>query len=332
VQGAVIRLATCHLTAADENAIGAPYTMALGGIVKPLILISLWFGAWPRWVDFYLETCRANPDVQWLIVTDQPPPESRPPNVRFLQMTFIEMRDRLAAATQLDLSAITAPYKLCDFKPAFGHAFEPEIAGYRSFGFADIDVFFGRIRQFYTDDVLSRYDIISASQSMVSGHFAVLRNTRRMRLSYRLIPGWRIRAPATKRFGLDEHPFRRVFKSHNRLLAAIQGLFWRTQFVEQHSSAEGKRSAAPSAWTWRDGRLLRDGEPEREYLYLHFMRWQSNRWRGDEAAPWPALGDRLVQMPWQEAMETGFSASASGIGRLTSLPDGQPPHTGTTAP
>ena len=34
----------------------------------------------------------------------------------------------------------------------------------------------------------------------------------------------------------------------------------------------------PGRWFWRDGRLMNERYQEREFLYLHFMNWKSDRW------------------------------------------------------
>ena len=47
------------------------------------------------------------------------------------------------------------PYKLCDLKPAYGHIHERDIAGYRFFGYGDIDIVYGQISDFYTGKLVS---------------------------------------------------------------------------------------------------------------------------------------------------------------------------------
>jgi len=298
--------------------------------LKRLILISTWFGPWPRWINFTMETCRWNPDIDWLLVTDQEPPENRPPNVRFVRMTLAQVLARIGEATELDLSHIDRAYKLCDLKPAYGHAFEAEIAGYASYGFADIDVFYGRIRHFYTDEVLRRYDVISTHELIVSGHLAVFRNTPRLRRSYRLIPKWRERAPNAASFTLDEGQYRRVFRAGSFALRAVQSLVWRCLFVERYSTwSNGKLKwwndrPWPETWLWKDGRLTNTQDGDREYLYLHAMPWHSNRYRPDGTdAPWVVLGDKLVRLPWREIARTGFVVSPEGLFPESELPEDQ---------
>ena len=44
------------------------------------------------------------------------------------------------------------------------------------------------------------------------------------------------------------------------------------------SSAADKRGCHPGFWFWKEGKLTNEKDGEREFLYLHFMRWQTNRW------------------------------------------------------
>lgn len=57
--------------------------------------------------------------------------------------------------------AIPNSYKLCDFKPTYGLIFSEYIAKYDFWGMGDIDVIYGNIRDFITEDVLNNNDIIT---------------------------------------------------------------------------------------------------------------------------------------------------------------------------
>ena len=109
-----------------------------------------------------METCKWNSEIDWIVVTEQDPPANSPPNVTFVRTTLSDFFARVGAAVGTDLSNLRGAYKLCDLKPTFGVVFRAEIAAYHSFGFNDLDVFFGNIRDFYTDAVLRHFDVISA--------------------------------------------------------------------------------------------------------------------------------------------------------------------------
>ena len=63
----------------------------------------------------------ANPDVSWLLLTDQPVADA-PGNVVVQLCTFDDLVERIRSHFAFDISLPT-PYKLCDFRPAFGEIF-----------------------------------------------------------------------------------------------------------------------------------------------------------------------------------------------------------------
>ena len=81
------------------------------------------------------------------------------------------------AAQKLNLDIqISSAYKICDFKPAFGVIFQDQISGYDFWGVCDIDLVFGRIREFMTEELLDNFDVISVKDSFPSGYFLLFRN------------------------------------------------------------------------------------------------------------------------------------------------------------
>ena len=174
---------------------------------KPLVLLIHWFGPWPEWIDLFVESCKWNRDVDWLIFTDQDSPENAAPNVRFAKASFDEHKARVCNAIGIDPAPIT-PHKLCDLRPAFGLVYCPEIVGYRNYGHCDLDLIFGNIRAFYTDALLEKYEVLSTHADRLSGHLAVLRNNEFNRQAFRRIRSWKKKIADPTHFGIDEYPVR----------------------------------------------------------------------------------------------------------------------------
>jgi hypothetical protein len=76
----------------------------------------------------------------------------------------------------------------------------------------------------------------------------------------------------------------------------------------------------PQRWFWQNGRLTNELDGGREFLYLHFMRWQSPRWINDPPLPgeaaWPKLSN-IVNMDWRRAGIEGFCIGLDGICPIT---------------
>jgi len=86
---------------------------------KIAILIP-YFGDWPVWMNFFVESCRWNCDIDWILFTDQAPPENSTANVRYHRISFLDYRDQLSEALGVKVGA-EDPYKLCDVQIGRAH-------------------------------------------------------------------------------------------------------------------------------------------------------------------------------------------------------------------
>jgi len=53
------------------------------------------------------------------------------------------------------------PYSLVEFKPALGHIFQEYLAGYSHWGYSDVDMLFGDLGRWISQDELDDYDIVT---------------------------------------------------------------------------------------------------------------------------------------------------------------------------
>jgi hypothetical protein len=259
--------------------------------------------------------------VDWLLFGDAPPPEDLPSNVRIVTIGFGDYR--ALAASRLGIKPEwTEPYKLCDLKPALGFIHEADVAPYDYWGFGDLDVIYGNIRRFYTRQILV-HDLVSTHEHMVSGHFALLRMTPRMLTAFKLIPRWKAHLSTAPYRHFDERAFSRLFLPWRRLITPYLGGGYFQERFSTHLSklkwVDGSMNF-PQQWFWDHGRLTTDRSGDREFLYLHFSHWQSNRWTGQEVAPWKNLRC-LDKVP-----DTRPSAFAIGANGFTPLPHLPPAH------
>lgn len=142
-----------------------------------ILMIIPYFGERPAWMDYLLRTCAFNASVEWLFYTDIKVPAECPDNIHFENKTMDDF-NRLASR-KLDLSVeIYHPYKICDLRPAFGHIFSEYLKDYNIWGYADLDLVFGDISAFLSEDLLEEHDVISVREGYLTGHFALYRNTR----------------------------------------------------------------------------------------------------------------------------------------------------------
>ena len=135
--------------------------------------------------------------------TDCGEPENKADNVDFVHLSFDDykalVRERLRVAFNPP-----NPYKLCTSDRAWEKS-TMKMSSVSDFsGYGDIDVVYGNIRSFYTEKVLARLNVLSTHTERLSGHFAVLRNTRVFRHAFERIANYRTFLEAPHYIGMDE--------------------------------------------------------------------------------------------------------------------------------
>lgn len=126
--------------------------------MKSILLILPYFGKFPGIFPFWLESCRLNTTIDFLIVTDQNlEPQSSNIIVRRMNLTDIKARIEDYVGFEVYLEKA---YKLCDFKPLYSYIFKEYVSKYDFWGYCDCDMIFGDIRHFITDELLDRYDYL----------------------------------------------------------------------------------------------------------------------------------------------------------------------------
>ena len=140
--------------------------------MKRCVFLLVYFGSFNEYFPFFLKTCAFNNEYDWLIITDNQVDYSYPSNCFKVNMTLKEFN--VLASIKLGMNIeIIKPYKLCDFKPAFGLIFEDYIKEYMYWGHCDCDLIFGDLNKFLTKLFENEYDKIFAA-----GHLTLYKNTK----------------------------------------------------------------------------------------------------------------------------------------------------------
>jgi len=123
--------------------------------MKKTVLISAYFGSFPNYFNLWLKSAGSNESIDFLIFSDCNCSKYTPlpHNVKIVKTDFEALRKRIQSCYDFNL-ALNTPYKLCDFKPAYGEIFGPEIRGYDYWGNCDLDMIFGNIEKM-ADDALA---------------------------------------------------------------------------------------------------------------------------------------------------------------------------------
>ena len=117
--------------------------------VKEFAALCCYFGPFPAYFQLWLESCRSNPGIDFLLMTDNECSSfSVPSNVKILNRTFDELRHRVQEVFREVNVCLSRPYKICDFRVAYGYIFSELFAGYRYWGWYDLDTIWGDVLSF----------------------------------------------------------------------------------------------------------------------------------------------------------------------------------------
>lgn len=184
---------------------------------QSIAIVVCYIGKLPWYFDYFVLSCKHNPSVVFFIITDDTAYcKQLPKNVKVILCTLEEINIRatrkLGFATQLENG-----YKLCDFKPTYGIVFNDLLKDYDFWGFGDIDVIFGNIRNFITDELLSNYDLISVRPDWIPGCFVLFKNCDKMNKLFMLSKDYKKVLTSDKHYCFDETNFAHdaFTKGHN---------------------------------------------------------------------------------------------------------------------
>ena len=170
-----------------------------------ICIVLCYYGTFPSTFQSYLNTCGSNESIDWLIVTDINIQQEFkcPENVRQLNMKLTDIEKLACEKLKIKVS-IDKPYKLCDYKVAYGLLFEDYLAEYDWWGYGDCDVLYGNLRKFFNHDRLQKYDKIYSF-----GHLCIIRNDNRCKMAFTLSAkdsyDWKDVFYTQETMGWDEH-------------------------------------------------------------------------------------------------------------------------------
>lgn len=126
--------------------------------LSKIVVILPYFGEFPNYFDFFLQSCASNPTIDFLIISNRKI-DCDAGNIHVENCSFEAFRqlvmDHFSYPVTLD-----KPYKLCDFKSYYRMILADRVKEYDFWGFCDCDLIFGDIRRFLTEDILTTHDFI----------------------------------------------------------------------------------------------------------------------------------------------------------------------------
>lgn len=288
-----------------------------------IALIMPYFGTWPQWIDLFFDSCISNYDVDFYFYTDCDIPDIKANNLYFQTTTFSNYCEMVSSRLGVDFHP-SHPGKLCDLKPFYGFIHQDVLNKYDFWGFGDIDLVFGNIRHFYTEELLNQYDVLSTHFDRISGHFALFRNNEKYRNICFSMRHWKRDLLKEQNCILDEAEFSFRIIPESRIPRWIYAKIWkyfgwtfasklhywfipilfkycrinnkRIRFVEMNVHPTWTGS---SQWRYVNGdssekvkcHLWDEGNNE-ECIYCHFLPYKkSDVWKGSFFNVYPPFSD-----------------------------------------
>jgi hypothetical protein len=141
-------------------------TITTNNMKNTICLVVLYSGPFPSYFDLFINSCKRNPTVNFIIFCD---------NIQYIKLSISDFKT--LANKKLGLKVvINGGWKYNDFKPAIGKIFNDYLSHYDFWGWCDLDIIFGDIREFINDALLEKYDFISTKEKWTAGHFCLFKN------------------------------------------------------------------------------------------------------------------------------------------------------------
>ncbi|MBJ7391688.1 MAG: hypothetical protein JHC85_08985 [Chthoniobacterales bacterium] len=256
--------------------------MSSGDSMNRMCLITFYAGDLPPYFRFFVESCKRNPDVQFIVFNDRIGSDRHEENVLLKKLSLGEFERLVEDKTGLRVK-VPRGYKLNDFKPLYRLLFEDHLRDHGFWGHCDVDLIFGKIGDFITEDLLEKYDVITSKPKWISGHFSVFRNNAFCRRLFEQNPSHRwILEDSEHNWFMDEscRRWKGEFYTIEQLLAAnmpvsmydvvrnlqqagkLRAAF--TDFIREHTLCDRVD------YLYKDGRLtdLTKGE---DFFYHHLI-------------------------------------------------------------
>lgn len=246
--------------------------------MKKIVYIVPYFGHFPRGFSSWLMSCSANPTIDWIIYTDDRRQFNYPKNVKVYFCTFQEFIDRIQVLFDFKIN-IDYPWRLCFFRPVFGEALADVLREYDFWGYCDVDLIWGNIRNFITDEILERYERIG-----FQGHSTLYKNTKEVNARYKTIvnghSSYKEIFSGQKDEYFDENGMDYIYEFlgidyYKETIFAHLSKNKKSFFLGHFPSTESYKNYR-QVFIWNDGRLERyylanNKVYSEEFMYIHFF-------------------------------------------------------------
>lgn len=237
---------------------------------KKIAIIACYFGKLPNYFPLWLNSCGFNKEISWFVFTDDEAHYEYFDNVKIISLSFEDVKQIVENKLDFDVN-ITNPYKFCDFKVLYGKIFEDYIKDYTHWGHCDLDVIFGDLTKFITNDKLEKYDRLYDL-----GHLSIYKNTDIVNEHYKMYYSgldYRVILGSPYHFGFDESKGLNLIYQENKLPMLIENVCADINYrnLEFHVN---RTYNTHDYFEFCEGQIwgCNDGQKTVEYSYIHLQK------------------------------------------------------------
>jgi len=248
-----------------------------------ICIIGTYFGKVKPYFDLWLKSAAFNQSIDFLIVSDQNL-KITASNVKELPMSLKAFKQLAEKKLAMSIS-LERPYKMCDFKPAYGLILEDHLSQYDYWGHCDFDLIWGDLQSYFDQYHLYDYD-----KFLPLGHLSLYRNTkennRRFMLSGSIVGDYKKVFTTPGNLAFDEiDGMLKIFENNGfttfkeRIFADIS--------IHHHrfTLAQINNNFKQQVFYYKDGHVYRAYEDgiikNDEFLYIHFKQRGDMKVYGD---------------------------------------------------
>jgi len=250
-------------------------------IQKKIAILTCWYGSYPWYFSYFIHSCGYNPTVDFIIITEtQEPIPNKPENVKIIHKSLDELKTLFSEKLGFTV-IIDFPYKLCDFKPAYGFIFHEILQKYDFWGMGDIDIVYGDIRSFMTEEILNEFDVISSRDDYITASFCLFKNIDFINNLFKLSKDYKMVFSKSNYSGFDECSFLHNPLQNGRSIFDFPDNIQSMTYMVKKLEAEGKLRASfefrilefcTGKIKWENGKIYYKDLYEAMFFHLIFFK------------------------------------------------------------
>lgn len=247
--------------------------------MKSICYVIPYFGKLPNNFQIWLNSCAQNETVNWLIFTNDKNEYIYPNNVTVKYCDFSKVKKMIQDKYNFEIK-IDSYWCLSLFKPAYGEIFSEYLKDFDFWGHCDIDLIWGNIRKFITEEILEKYEKIG-----FQGHSTIYKNTKEVNERYKtIIPNEINYIDIFKgkiKYSFDENGMETIYnylnipyyKETNFAHLSKYDYSFYLKYLPKENDYKNRRQV----FLWKNGDLIRyyiNKEKQietEEFMYIHFF-------------------------------------------------------------